>query len=107
MALCLGTMLHLIAGLKSTAQDVLRFSQQLQTQMEHDLSATSPLIADCLYQAAATYLWMMYETGSPEILAASTCLTDTLKLLNSRWKVAGEYLKILDATKESLYGDSG
>jgi hypothetical protein len=80
-----------IAGLKTTADEILRFSQRLQTCMEYNMSASSPLVADCLYQAAATYAWLIYETRSPDMVIAMNALTECLRMLNERWKVAGKH----------------
>jgi hypothetical protein len=70
-----------IAGLRKTAEEVLRFSQHLQTSMGYDMAASSPLVADCLYQAAATYAWLVYETGSPDMVLSLQTLTECLKML--------------------------
>ena len=80
-----------IAGLKTTAEEILHVSQRLQTCIGYDMAASSPLVADCLYEAAATYAWLVYETGSPEMVVAMQTLTECLKMLDVRWKVAGKY----------------
>jgi hypothetical protein len=80
-----------IAGLRTTADEILRFSQHLQTSVGYDVAASSPLVVDCLYQAAATYAWLVYETGSPDMVVALQTLTECLKMLDVRWKVAGKY----------------
>lgn len=80
-----------IAGLRTTAEEILRFSQSLQTCIGYDMAASSPLIADCLYQAAATYAWLVHETGSPEMVASLQTMAECLKMLNVRWKVAGKF----------------
>ena len=112
-----------IGGLRSTAEEILRLSQRLQTSISQDKAACSPLVADCLYQAAATYAWLVYKTGSPDMIVSLQILTGCLKILDERWKVAGkvhqphyahpllnrigEYLKVLNLTKETLYhGDA-
>jgi hypothetical protein len=79
-----------IAGLKTTADEILRFSQRLQTCIGYDMAASSPLVADCLYQAAATYAWLVYETRSPDMVIAMNTLTECLRMLDMRWKVAGK-----------------
>jgi hypothetical protein len=79
-----------IGGLRSTAEEILRLSQRLQTSIGQDMAACSPLIADCLYQAAATYAWLVYETRSPDVALSLQTLTECLKLLDIRWKVAGK-----------------
>lgn len=88
-----------IAGLKSTAEEILKFSHNLKRIMTYNGATVSPLIADCLYGAAADYAWLVQERGTPEMLASYNNLIEALKLLDMRWKVAGEYLKILEATQ--------
>ena len=80
-----------IAGLRTTAEQVLSFSQRLQTCVGYNLGASSPLVIDCLYQAAATYAWLLYETANPDMLSSFNSLTECLKMLDVRWKVAGKY----------------
>lgn len=80
-----------IAGLRKTAEEILRFSQHLQTCIGNDSAACSPLVADCLYQAAATYAWLVYETGSSDMVAPLQTLAECLKMLDMRWKVAGKF----------------
>ena len=75
--------------MRSTAEEILRFSEHLQTCIGYDVAASSPLVADCLYQAAATYAWLVHETGSPDMVIAMQTLTECLKMLDVRWKVAG------------------
>lgn len=92
-----------IAGLRKTSADALRLSQLLKLTMSTNLSATSPLTADCLYQAAAQYAWLVHETGEKEMVSSYHALGEVLVLMNRRWSVAGEYIKILEAARESLY----
>ena len=79
--------------MRTTAEEILRFSQRLQSCIGYDVAPSSPLVADCLYQAAATYAWLVYETGSPDMVVAMQTLTDCLKMLDVRWKVAGKFGK--------------
>jgi hypothetical protein len=73
-----------IAGLRKTAEEILRFSQRLQTCIGYDMASSSPLVADCLYQAAATYAWLVYETGSPDMVVSLHTLAECLKMLDVR-----------------------
>ena len=75
--------------------------------MSYSLASVSPLVADAVYMAAATFAWLEYERGTPEMSASLRTLTDTLQMLSSRWRVAGEYLKMLEMTRESLYNGGG
>ena len=96
-----------IAGLRDTAEEVVRFAQHLQSCMSYSLASVSPLVADAVYMAAATFAWLEYERGTPEMSASLRVLTDTLQMLNARWRVAGEYLKMLDMARETLYNGGG
>lgn len=78
-----------INGLKATAEDVLKFAQHLKRSMTYDLAATSPLVADSLYSAAANYAWLVRESGSPEMIASLNSLKEVLSILNQRWKIGG------------------
>jgi hypothetical protein len=78
-----------IAGLKQIAEDVYRFAQHLKRAMTYNLAAVSPLVSDCLYQAAANYAWLVRESGSPEMVASLNSISDALKMLDRRWKIGG------------------
>lgn len=95
-----------IAGLKKTGPDVVRFADSLKGLMNHNISAVSPLTADAIYMGASTYAWLAHEQGSPEDLANYHALREVLLQMNARWAAAGEFLKVLDATKDILYGDN-
>jgi len=95
-----------IEGVKSVAADVLQFSQVLRHSMTLNPAAASPLVGDALYMAATTFAWLTHETGSAEMAASYTYLKDSLQVLNGRWAVAGEYLKILEKTKDILYSNN-
>lgn len=95
-----------IAGMKKTGADIVRFAKTLKMLMNNNLSAVSPLTADAIYMGAATYAWLAHEQGSPEYFASYHSLREMLLQMNARWAAAGEYLKVLDATKEILYSDN-
>lgn len=92
-----------ISGLKETAQDIVQFSQYLGSHLGFDISSASPLICDCLYQAAANFAWLRLENGDPQADIAFRVLVDFLNLLNTRWRVAGEYVKMLEISKQKVY----
>jgi hypothetical protein len=95
-----------IAGMKQAAADVCRLSQSIRTAMYRNFEATSPLIADALYQGAATYAWLVHETGEIANVRAYWQICDVLRAMEPRWACASEYLKLLDKTKKDLYGDN-
>lgn len=74
--------------------------------MFRNIDATSPLTADALYQAAATYAWLVHETGDLANIRAYWQLTDILKAMETRWACATEFLNLLEKTKTELYGDN-
>ena len=130
VALCHGAMLHLcdafccpeanptntpegsemqataIAGMRKTAEEIRRFAEVLTTLMHRNISAISPLTADSVYMAAQTYAWLAHETGFPEDVTHYHSLRRVLQQMNSRWAVAGEYFKAIDAPVDILYRDS-
>ncbi|KIW40475.1 hypothetical protein, variant [Exophiala oligosperma] len=131
LALCFGGLLHLydpfactetnhgtgtveetemqtvaIGGLRSVAADILQFSHLLQTSMKENPASISPLIGDCLYIAAATYAWLVYETGTRETAEAYRQLRKVLEIMGTRWAVGGQYLAILEKARETLYPET-
>ncbi|OAL29405.1 hypothetical protein AYO22_02299 [Fonsecaea multimorphosa] len=95
-----------IAGLKSVAGDVLRFSQLWHVDMTSNPAGVSPLIGDCLYFAATIYAWLAHETGLREMGEAYHILRKVLETMASRWAAGQQYLGLLDMSKENLYADS-
>jgi hypothetical protein len=129
MALCYGTLLHLcdpfsctetnrgshtveetemqaisIPGMRNTAMQVLEFSQIVRKSMDENLSAVSPLMADCLYSATATLQWLVHETGAEEAINGYSYLRSVLQEMSKRWAVAGEYIKVLEVCFEPKIG---
>ncbi|KAL1854557.1 hypothetical protein Plec18170_004647 [Paecilomyces lecythidis] len=92
-----------INGLKENAQDIVHLSQSLRSHLGFDISSVSPLICDCVYQAAANFAWLRRENGDPQADIAFRILVDFLELVNTRWKVAGEYSKMLEIAEEKIY----
>lgn len=95
-----------IGGLRSVAADILQFSHLLQTSMKENPASISPLIGDCLYIAAATYAWLVYETGTRETAEAYRQLRKVLEIMGTRWAVGGQYLAILEKARETLYPET-
>ncbi|EXJ62130.1 hypothetical protein A1O7_02563 [Cladophialophora yegresii CBS 114405] len=95
-----------IAGLKTLAADVLRFSELFHISMLANPAASSPLVGDCLYFAASIYAWLANETGSKPMADAYHSLRRVLETMGTRWAVAHEYLALLNTSKETLYADS-
>ncbi len=95
-----------IAGLKTLAADVLRFSELFHMSMIANPAATSPLIGDCLYFAATIYAWLACETGLKTMGDAYQTLRRVLETMALRWAVADQYLALLNTSKETLYAES-
>jgi hypothetical protein len=80
-----------IPGMRMTAEYILQFSLMLKASMDQNMLGASPLVADCLYGGAATYAWLAYESGNPQMTINMIAITDVLKHLGNRWKNAGMY----------------
>ena len=96
-----------ISGLQSISNDVYQLSLHLRPFTDSNLDGASPLITDCIYQAAATKLWLFYESGAPEAADSLRTLREMLETINGRWKIAGEYLKVLEISESALFGGEG
>jgi hypothetical protein len=57
---------------------------------------------DSIYAAAANFAWLVRETGDENYQMALDSLRGCLRRFSSRWRNAGEYLRILEA-KEFTY----
>ena len=92
-----------IAGMRGAAHDVLQFSATFRMAITQNPTSISPLVADCIYSAAATYAWLVHESGTKETADAYHSLRNVLEIMNGRWAVAGQYLTVLDKAQETLY----
>lgn len=95
-----------IAGLQTVANDALQLSHLLRQSMTQNPSSISPLVGDCLYMAAATYAWMVYESGSRQFAESYHSLRKTLEIMSGRWAVAAQYLAILNKAQETMYSET-
>ncbi|KKZ66512.1 hypothetical protein EMCG_07756 [[Emmonsia] crescens] len=84
-----------IDGIKTVSQEVVQFGECLRRTLTYGVSAVSPLICDCLYQCSANLTWFADETGDAQLRQSVTQVTGLLRMINERWKVAGDYLEIL------------
>lgn len=79
-----------IAGLDQVSGQVLQLAQRVQAVAElGGVFRMSPFISDCLYQAAATCLWRVRETGNQEYEAKVAVIRGALETLSTRWKSPG------------------
>lgn len=95
-----------IDGIKRAADSMLHFAETVKMLIRENISAISPLMLDGLYVAATTFAWLAHESGSAEDLSNYRVLREVLIQMNVRWAAAGEYVKVLDATKDILYRDN-
>ncbi|KAG6999942.1 hypothetical protein FOFC_03679 [Fusarium oxysporum] len=86
-----------ISGLKEISNAVFLFSNRLQAVTElGGMLKMTPLVCDCLYSAAANYLWYTLETGDQDYLSMANTIKSVLGILGTRWNSAREYIAILN-----------
>ncbi|KAI9785945.1 MAG: hypothetical protein M1839_008211 [Geoglossum umbratile] len=106
---------EILASLKSLSSEVVRLAHDIlaclnpnhpnhnhNSPTTYSIEQTSPLILDCMYQAAANYAWLVRETGEREFIDSFKVLKGLFAVAASRWRAAGEYLKILEVTEREL-----
>ncbi|KAE8395988.1 fungal-specific transcription factor domain-containing protein [Aspergillus alliaceus] len=85
-----------LSGLDEVSQAVYHFAKRIRSSMELGGSLKmSPLILDCLYQAAANFIWKSRETGNSAMLQRANEVQGVLEVLGMRWKAPQAYLSIL------------
>ncbi|MCJ1428060.1 hypothetical protein MMC29_005967 [Sticta canariensis] len=91
---------HALATLRLAARETSGFAASLHI---HLLGLqVSPLLAHCFYQAINTYAWFIREMpANSELPQALEFLKETLRKLDKRWKIAGEYIKIIEMNDQS------
>ncbi|KAE8454371.1 hypothetical protein EG329_005296 [Mollisiaceae sp. DMI_Dod_QoI] len=91
---------------ESIAKEAARVSSVFMSRKyPFPLEQVSPFILHLFYSSQAIFWEKARNTGSESAAEAAELLTRTLKVLEERWKVAGEYLEILQA-RELTYFDS-
>lgn len=81
---------HALATLRIAARETSNFVATLYAYFTGLTDQLSPLIAQCLYQAIATYAWLNRDAPrNLDILNAIEFLRDALRKLERRWKIAG------------------
>ena len=93
-----------IDGIKTVAASIVDFAERINaaTHDPRDLDRLSPMIMDSVYAAAANFAWLVRETGDESYQMALDSLRHCLRRFGTRWRNAGEYLRILEA-KEFTY----
>ncbi|KAL2349988.1 hypothetical protein BJ546DRAFT_956590 [Cryomyces antarcticus] len=80
-----------ISGLRGMSGEVVTLTRRTRSFTEtSSVQKISPLVTDCLYQAAANYAWYVRESGDEECVQNLVEVKDLLKTLNRRWRVAGK-----------------
>ncbi|KAK3339645.1 hypothetical protein B0T25DRAFT_560340 [Lasiosphaeria hispida] len=85
-----------MAGIKTVCRVVSRFAVEVRLALSADEAmASSPLVMNCMYEAAKYYFWYYREAGRPELLSEVNEIMLTLQGLRPTWALAAEYLSIL------------
>lgn len=105
-----------IEGIRSVAESIRNFAQEITNLVQtpsypppergdgsphqHQTKAldrVSPLILDALYSGASNFAWDVRESGNASSEDGLGTIRECLRLFTPRWRVAGEYLRILEA----------
>ncbi|KAE8423943.1 fungal-specific transcription factor domain-containing protein [Aspergillus pseudocaelatus] len=85
-----------LSSINEASRAVLNFAKSIRLAM--DLGGAlrmCPLVLDCLYQAAANFMWQSRETGNSDFLNMANEIQNVLEVLGARWKAPRAYLSIL------------
>lgn len=81
-----------IGEFRKLPAEIILFGDMLQLAEPINSENLSPLICDCLYQAAVTALWYFKESGSEEMAGYLENLETYLRSMQTRWNIASEHL---------------
>ncbi|KAI5927292.1 fungal-specific transcription factor domain-containing protein [Camillea tinctor] len=96
--------------MKKTAAHVRDFAADLfaYITMDEDLVRTPPFVLDAVYSAAATFWSAWKEDADPVAETSLENLKRCLVRIGGRWRLGGEYLKLLDQLEmSSMIGQGG
>ncbi|KAK3072135.1 hypothetical protein LTR53_007366 [Teratosphaeriaceae sp. CCFEE 6253] len=95
-----------IEGFKRVSLTILDLAEEIReaSRTTTSLDCISPLVFNALYQAAGTYAWYARENGSASHVESLEKLRAVMALLESRWRVAGDYLALLKGTETEYVG---
>lgn len=80
-----------ISGLEEVSTEVFRLAKTIRQVIELDgLAKVSPLVVECLYQAAANYAWYIRENSQNNYLEMLVAVKDTLRLIGYKWGAASK-----------------
>ncbi|KAB8259247.1 fungal-specific transcription factor domain-containing protein [Aspergillus pseudonomiae] len=85
-----------LSRISEVSREVFHFAKSIRSAMDLGGSLRmSPLVFDCLYQAAANFMWQSRETGSSDLLHMANEIQSVLEVLGTRWTAPRAYLSIL------------
>ncbi|KAK6431123.1 hypothetical protein LTR95_012718 [Oleoguttula sp. CCFEE 5521] len=94
-----------IEGMFRVSDLAMQLARKLRDHLTStDVAVCSPLVVDSLYQTAATYAWYMRESSDASTASLLAEVKEILRLVNRRWRVAGEYLNFVEATEFQTAG---
>ena len=79
-----------IDGYRRIASTTSDFAAEILKIVARNPDAISPLVCHSLYQAGASYAWIVRENGSESHLASLIEIREVLKMVQQRWSVAGK-----------------
>lgn len=87
-----------IAGLETVAVSIIDFADQVNiaTQTMHDLDFISPFIVDGIYAGSLTLTRLHRGNREESYQASLGPLRQCLRKLGTRWRIAADYLRILE-----------
>ncbi|KAI7181532.1 hypothetical protein KC324_g8617, partial [Hortaea werneckii] len=93
-----------IQGIAEVCESVLLLGRKIGQRIElgEGLGRLSPLTVECMYEAGASYAWYLRETSNPQYGEKLAEVKELLRLFERRWRVAGDYIRIIEATEYQL-----
>lgn len=85
---CLEKSMHIINDICGQVTTMIQELRGLLT--EDTLKMVSPLMLHSIYTCAQDTLWIAQETNNSQLASAKLVSEDMLRLLDARWKLAGE-----------------
>lgn len=96
-----------IEGIRSVSDSIRNFAQEISSLVlnnghdpNHDprvMERVSPLILDAFYSGASNFAWDVRESGNQSSEEGLGVIREALRGFTNRWRVAGEYLRVLEA----------
>lgn len=81
-----------IAGMRDVSGEVIDFAKRIKGVAElGGMLRMTPLVCDCLYQAATALLWYVNETACEIDLNQAIGIKHVLEILGNRWKLASRF----------------